>query len=170
VALHRLAADPARADTVSLEEDAGLYVAEARVKEESKSIGQSVRDLYPVAVDKDVQILGLVRQGKRLPGFSQPRDAQGRFLVLEGDPKPSRRSWARPNWISPARKTMAACAAQVLSLVEAIVPEESRASSGGPCWYACSAARRDAARRFAPGQRFRDRVGTCRSRPATCCC
>jgi hypothetical protein len=38
---------PERADTISLEGDAGLYVAEARVKEGSKSIGLSVGELYP---------------------------------------------------------------------------------------------------------------------------
>jgi hypothetical protein len=38
---------PERADTISLEGEPRLYVAEARVKEGSKSIGLSVGELYP---------------------------------------------------------------------------------------------------------------------------
>jgi uncharacterized protein with PhoU and TrkA domain len=47
-----------------------------------------VHELYPLADDNDIAIVGLVRRGKRLPGFSRNEMlAKGDFLVLEGDPK-----------------------------------------------------------------------------------
>jgi uncharacterized protein with PhoU and TrkA domain len=103
---------PKRDGTQSLEEDAGLYVAEARVKEESKIIGRWCATSIPLAVDKDMQILGLVRRGKRLPGFSRTQELRkGDFWCWKATRNPSRPSWAPPNWISPGPNAMAACAA-----------------------------------------------------------
>lgn len=117
---------PERADTISLEGDAGLYVAEARVKEGSKTIGQSVGELYPVADDNDVSILGLARQGKRLPGFSQAREIrEGDFLVLEGDPKQIEAFMGAAELDVIGTEDQGGLMGKSLSLVEAIVPEES---------------------------------------------
>ena len=117
---------PERADTISLEGDAGLYVAEARVKEGSKSIGLSVGELYPVADDNDVSILGLARQGKRLPGFSQAREIrEGDFLVLEGDPKQIEAFMGAAELDVIGTEDQGGLMGKSLSLVEAIVPEES---------------------------------------------
>ena len=44
------------------------YTAEVRVGEGSKVIGQKIRELDGQAEDADVAIVGLVRNGKRLPG------------------------------------------------------------------------------------------------------
>lgn len=117
---------PKRADAMSLEGDAGLYVAEARVKEGSKSIGQSVGELYPVADENDVSILGLARQGKRLPGFSQSREIrEGDFLVLEGDPKQIEAFMGAADLDAIGTEEHGGLMGQSLSLVEAIVPEEA---------------------------------------------
>lgn len=117
---------PARADAMSLEGDAGLYVAEARVKESSKSIGMSVGELYPVADENDVSILGLARQGKRLPGFSQTREIrEGDFLVLEGDPKQIEAFMGAADLDAIGTEEHGGLMGKSLSLVEAIVPEES---------------------------------------------
>ena len=79
---------PKRNDRASLEEDAGLYVAEARIEEGSKSIDMTVNELYPLANEHDIRVLGLVRNGKRLGGFSRRETTRkGDFLVLQGDPK-----------------------------------------------------------------------------------
>jgi hypothetical protein len=79
---------PARPDTISLEGDAGLYVAEARVKEGSKSIGQTVGELYPLADDSDVSILGCARRASGCRASpAGPRDPRRRFPGAGGDPK-----------------------------------------------------------------------------------
>ncbi len=45
------------------------YVAELVIPEKSKSIDKLVRELYPMANDDGVEILGVVRNGTRLDGF-----------------------------------------------------------------------------------------------------
>ncbi len=63
------------------------YIAEATVTEKSDSIGKQVRDLDPVAEENDVAIIGLVRRGKRLPGFARRETIRkGDILVLEAGP------------------------------------------------------------------------------------
>jgi di/tricarboxylate transporter len=118
---------PKRDGTQSLEEDAGLYVAEARVKEESKVIGQMVRDLYPDAVEKDVQILGLVRRGKRLPGFSRTQEVRkGDYLVLEGDPKAIEAFMGAADLDFAGSERHGGLRGANLKLIEAIVPDGAR--------------------------------------------
>ncbi|MEE3287117.1 MAG: SLC13 family permease, partial [Pseudomonadota bacterium] len=61
------------------------YVAEARVLEDSAIAGERLRDLYPMAEEHDVALLGLVRAGKRLPGFARRETVRaGDFVVIEG--------------------------------------------------------------------------------------
>ncbi len=118
---------PKRADTVSLDGDAGLYVAEARVREDSKSIGQTVGDIYPLANENDVTIMGLVRQGKRLPGFSKSKEIRkGDFLVLEGDPKQIEALMGAAELDTIGAEKHGGLLGRSLSLVEAIVPEDAR--------------------------------------------
>ncbi|MGJ8572946.1 MAG: SLC13 family permease [Hoeflea sp.] len=117
---------PARPDAMSLDGDAGLYVAEARVKEESKSIGLTVAELYPLATKNDVTILGLARQGKRLPGFSRGREIRkGDFLVLEGDPKQIEALMGAAGLDAVGVEKHEGLMGRSLSLVEAIVPEDA---------------------------------------------
>lgn len=47
------------------------YIAEVKVGEKSKLIGQKVRDLDEVAEAADVAVIGLVRRGKRFPGHAR---------------------------------------------------------------------------------------------------
>ena len=118
---------PKRADTVSLEGDAGMYVAEARVQEDSKSIGQMVSELYPLATENDVTILGLVRQGKRLSGFSRNKEIRkSDFLVLEGDPKQIESFMGGAELDTVGAEKHGGLLGRSLSLVEAIVPEDAR--------------------------------------------
>ncbi|PHR18557.1 MAG: SLC13 family permease [Hoeflea sp.] len=119
---------PSRPDAMSLDGDAGLYVAEARVKEGSKSTGHAVSELYPLAEENDVSILGLTRNGKRLPGFSQAREIrEGDFLVLEGDPKQIEAFMGAAELDAIGTEEHGGLMGKSLSLVEAIVPEESSA-------------------------------------------
>ncbi len=66
----------------------GEYVSELKVMEESAVIGQRVGELSEEADNHNVIILGLIRNGQRLPGVArryllQPDD----LLVIEGGPE-----------------------------------------------------------------------------------
>lgn len=118
---------PKRQDTSLLEENAGLYVAEARVKEGSKSNNIQVRELYPLANDNDITILGLVRNGKRLGGFSRRQvTRKGDFLVLEGDPKSIEAFMGTAELDFAGSEKHGGLRGQSLSLIEAIVPDNAR--------------------------------------------
>ncbi|MGB3277624.1 MAG: SLC13 family permease [Pseudorhodobacter sp.] len=118
---------PSRPDTHTMDAEAGLYVAEARVTETSKAIGQSLGDLYPLADENDVVILGLVRGGKRLPGLSRNREIQkGDFLVLEGDPKQIEAMMGAAGLDTQGAGKHGGLMGKSLNLVEAIVPEDAR--------------------------------------------
>lgn len=66
-------------------EDLKGYVAEVRVPETSKLIEQRVRDLDKLAEENDVQVLGLVRRGKRLPGAARREQLRKNdLLVVQG--------------------------------------------------------------------------------------
>jgi di/tricarboxylate transporter len=49
----------------------GDYVAEVKVPEDSAAIGQKVRDLDEIAREHEVEIIGLVRRGKRQAGMAR---------------------------------------------------------------------------------------------------
>ena len=117
-----------RAVPVKADEDAGLYVAEARVKDGSKSSGKKVHELYPLANDNDIAVIGLIRRGKRLPGFSRNETlAKGDFLVLEGDPKSIEAFMGAADLdFSGSEKHAGGVAGSSLMLIEAIVPEIRR--------------------------------------------
>ena len=118
---------PDRPDTAPLEGETGLYVAEARVKEGSKSIGNTLSDLYPMADENDVTVLGLVRGGKRLPGFSAGKELRkGDFVVLEGDPKQIEALMGAAELDATGVEKHGGLMGQSLSLIEAIVPEDAR--------------------------------------------
>ena len=80
---------PQRAGTDSPIQDlraVGDYVAELVVGEKSKAIGQQVRDLDEVADEADCAILGLVRNGARMPGRARRAEiAEKDLLVVQGD-------------------------------------------------------------------------------------
>jgi len=79
----------ARTKTTTSEEleDLKGYIAELRVPEDSDIVGEKVRDLDGLAEDNEVQILGLVRRKKRLPGAAR-REAVRKSdrIVVEGGP------------------------------------------------------------------------------------
>lgn len=63
------------------------YITEVRVPEDSPIVGKQVRHLDEIAEKSDVQILGLTRLGRRLPGLARATKIQaGDILVLEASP------------------------------------------------------------------------------------
>lgn len=79
----------ARTGTTTSEEleDLKGYIAELRVPESADIVGEVLRDLDPVAEDNDVQILGLMRRGKRLPGAARRETVRkSDRIIVEGGP------------------------------------------------------------------------------------
>lgn len=108
-------------------EDAGLFVAETGVKDKSKAIGKPVNELYPLADEHDVTILGLVRRGKRLPGFAASEEVRkSDHLILEGDPKSIEAFIGAAGLDAPGAAEHGGIRGQSLILVEAIVPDGAR--------------------------------------------
>ena len=67
--------------------DLEAYVAEALVPEGSSLIDRKVRELDDLAAEGEIDIVGLVRGGKRLPGMARhARIAKGDLLVIKGGP------------------------------------------------------------------------------------
>ncbi len=58
------------------------YIAELVVPEKSKAIGMQVRDLYDEANEHDLVILGVVRNNRRLKGFSAALALRGGDMLL----------------------------------------------------------------------------------------
>ncbi len=80
--VHRRASD-AGADLFDLED----YIVEVRVPEDSPAVGKRVRDLDEQAAKVDVEIIGLTRRGRRLPGLARISEIRaGDILVLEASP------------------------------------------------------------------------------------
>ena len=107
--------------------DGGPFLAEGRVPEKNEAIGEPLEALYPLADEHDVVIAGIVRRGKRLPGFAASEDVRkGDTLVLEGAPK------AIEAFLGAAKLDVAGAdkheglASKSLSIVEAIVPAGAR--------------------------------------------
>lgn len=67
--------------------DLADYIAEVRVPEGSAAIGKKVRDLDHAAGQSDVDIVGLVRRGRRMPGLARLVEVKaGDVLVIEASP------------------------------------------------------------------------------------
>ena len=106
----------------------GRYIAELRVGDKLVDEGKRVGDLYPLADEHDVHILGLVRRGKRLSGFSMRQEIRASdFLVVEGDPKSIETFMGQSGFdFAGSEKHAGTVTAGGLTLMEAIVPEGSR--------------------------------------------
>jgi di/tricarboxylate transporter len=106
----------------------GRYIAELRVGDKTLKEDMSVADLYPLADEHDLHILGLVRGGQRLPGFAARRDIRpGDFLVVEGEPKAIETFMGQAELeFAGSEKHPGGVTSGSLTLTEAIVPEDAR--------------------------------------------
>ncbi len=68
--------------------DLADYIVELLIPEGCAFIDEQVRSLYLVAEKEDVEVLGLIRNGKRLPGFSSSEKMrEGDLVLVEGRAK-----------------------------------------------------------------------------------
>ncbi|GAA0775260.1 SLC13 family permease [Roseibium denhamense] len=105
-----------------------LYTAELKVRATPDEASLTVGDLYPVADEKDIAIIGLIRNGRRLRGFARREPIKpDDYLVVEGDPK------AIESFMGAAKLDFAGSETHkeglrggALILREAIVPDSAR--------------------------------------------
>lgn len=103
------------------------FIAEAKVPESSGIIGQRVRDLDPLAEESDVQILGLVRRGKRLPGAARREMInKNDVLVFEGTPETIEQFVGTAGLEHIGSENHKGLAAPSTALIEVVVPESAR--------------------------------------------
>jgi di/tricarboxylate transporter len=103
------------------------YVAEARVGDGAKIVDKAVKDLDTMAKENEVQVLGLVRRGRRLPGTARKETInKGDLLVVQGSPE------AIDQFVGAAGLEYAGSdkhnglAAQAVEVMEVVVPEGAR--------------------------------------------
>lgn len=150
-----------RPSSIHSDADTGLFVAEAQVPEESSSIGLRVNELYAFATEHDITVLGLVRRGKRLPGFARHEEIRkADNIVLEGDPKSIEAFLGSAQLdFAGKEKHEVGLTSNSLTLTEVIVPDGSRIS--GRSSYDLRLLARHGITLLGvsrQGKRFRDRV------------
>ncbi|MDD9979561.1 MAG: SLC13 family permease, partial [Boseongicola sp.] len=106
------------------------YVAEVRVSEKASEDDRMVGDFYGIAEEHDLNILGLVRNGKRRPGFARREVIRaGDFLVVEGEPKAIEAFMGQAGLeFAGSEKSEAGVTGAGMMIAEAIVTENSRIS------------------------------------------
>jgi di/tricarboxylate transporter len=106
----------------------GLYSAELKVGKLSEDKELTVGDLYPVAEEKDVTIIGLVRHGRRIRGFARGEVIkENDFVLVEGDPKAIEAFMGAAKLeFAGSEKYKGGVTGGALHLVEAIVPDGAR--------------------------------------------
>ncbi len=103
------------------------YVAELKVGEDASVIGKRIRDLDAQAEDVDVAIIGLVRNGKRLPGRARVEEIlQGDIIVIEANAESIDAFVGALKLEYVGGEKHEGLAAEGLTLVEAVVPENAR--------------------------------------------
>lgn len=103
------------------------YIAEAKVRENSGAVGKPLHDLYPLAEEHDLAILGLIRNGVRLPGTARREEVRAEdLLVLQGSADAMEKFVGAAKLEHLGTKRTAGSAGKPLSLVEVVVPQGAR--------------------------------------------
>jgi len=107
--------------------DIQQYIAEVRVAEGSKAIDQKVRQLDDDAEDADVAIIGLVRNGKRLPGRARHEVVgAGDIMVIEANAEAIDAFVGALGLEYVGSEKHEGIVGEDLSLVEVVIPESAR--------------------------------------------
>ena len=116
-----------KSNSVAQLHDLTDYVSELFVSEKSAFIDETVGSIEPVAIEKDVEILGLIRRGKRLPGgIRKETIRKNDILVVEGGPDAIDQFLGEGNLKYSQSKKHEEILAGNAALVEVAVPEHSR--------------------------------------------
>jgi di/tricarboxylate transporter len=102
------------------------YIAELKVSSDSSIIGRQVSELDADADESDVEILGLIRKGRRMPGLARRVEIQaGDILVVEANPEGIDELLGSMS-LEYVGSGIAALKDEHLTLREIVVPEPSR--------------------------------------------
>lgn len=103
------------------------YLSELCVPEGSKFVGEKVKDLDLVANELEVQVLGLIRDGHRLPGRSRSEIViTNDILVVEGGAETIDQFLGEGSLTYNHSKKHEEVAAEGTALIEVAVPQNSR--------------------------------------------
>ena len=110
-----------------LREELREYVAEGKVEEGSKAIGLRLRELQNIADRDDVNLLGLVRRGKRVPGAARDEPIRkGDVVVLEGGARGIESFLGAAGLEYAGSEKHGGVAGDTLDLAEVVVPQDAR--------------------------------------------
>jgi len=103
------------------------YIAEVRVGAGSAAVGKKMRELDVLAEDADIAIIGLVRNGKRLPGRARRETiAERDLLVIEANAEAIDAFVGLLGLEYVGSEKHGGIAGEDLSLIEIVIPENSR--------------------------------------------
>ena len=103
------------------------YLAEVRVSESSKMIGKPLGELNDLEEEHGVNVVGLVRRGKRLAGLARAEIVhKSDLIIIEGGPESIDQFIGAAGFSFTQSKKEQGIAAGTMSLVEAVVPEGAR--------------------------------------------
>ena len=136
------------------------YIAEAVIQADSKFIDKKLRDLDTLSAENDVNVLGLVRRGKRLAGTARNHVLrENDILVLEAGPDAIEQFVGAAGLKYIGADKHANILSDNLALVEVVVPEnafiEGRSAMDVRLLYRQGVTLLGVSRK---GKRFRDRV------------
>ena len=136
------------------------YIAEGKVGETSRAIDQRLRELQLLADKDDVNLLGLVRRGVRLPGAARTQVIRkGDVVVMEGTPQAIEQFLGSVGLEYAGADKHEGVASETLDLIEVVVPEGARIAGRSALevrlLYRHGVTLLGVSRR---GRRFRDRV------------
>ena len=120
-------------------QDLAAYLAELEVPENAPMIGKKIRDLLQEAEAADVGILGLIRDGERLPGRAMTRTVRANdHLVLEASPD-AMDEYRVAQKLTHVSESNVSIESADMVVVECVVPQEARivgksAQSIGLAW------------------------------------
>ncbi len=108
--------------------DLGPYLVELRVGEKSSAVGQRVAELDALTEEHDCAIVGLVRQGRRMPGLARRVEIEaGDMLIVEAAPDAiDKLVGALKLELAGSDRGEEVPTSSDFSLLEAVVPETSR--------------------------------------------
>ncbi len=122
-----LPAERRRHNTRQELQDLTGYVAEARVTEDAAVVGNVLDQLYPLAEEYDVAVLGLIRAGRRMSGFARGRVVRaGDFVVIQGGVESMDKFIGAAGLEYASAQKSAGVLADNQILVEVVVPDGAR--------------------------------------------